>query len=63
VKHDLLNDGGLGLVRFKMFLSRTAKHTSSVMKVKARKSYDNNLINDTRDYAAICQLTEPLDTP
>jgi hypothetical protein len=38
VKHGLLNDGGLGLLRFKM-LSYTAKHTSSVMKVKARKSY------------------------
>jgi hypothetical protein len=40
VKHDLLNDSGLGLLRFKILLSRTAKHTSSVMKVKARKSYD-----------------------
>ena len=41
VKHGLLNDGGMGLLRVKMLLSRTAKHTSSVMKVKARKSYDN----------------------
>ena len=53
VKYGLLNDGGLGLLRFKM-LSRTAKHTSAVVKVKARKSYD---------YLVICQLTEPLDTP
>jgi hypothetical protein len=41
VKHGLLNDGGPGLLRFKMLLSRTAKHTSSVMKAKARKSYGN----------------------
>jgi hypothetical protein len=40
-KHGLLNDGRLGLLRFKMLLSRTAKHKWSVMKVKARKSYDN----------------------
>jgi hypothetical protein len=37
VKHGLLNGGGLGLLRFKMLL-RTAKYTSFVMKVKARKS-------------------------
>ena len=41
VEHGLLNDGGLGLLRFKILLSRTAKHTSSVMKVKARRSYGN----------------------
>lgn len=41
VKHGLLNDGGLGLLRFKVLLSRTAKHTSFAMKVEARKSYGN----------------------
>ena len=41
VNHGLLNDGGPDLLRFKMLLSRTAKHTSFVMKVKARKSHGN----------------------
>jgi hypothetical protein len=31
------NNSGLGLLGFKMLASRTTKHTSSVMKVKARK--------------------------
>jgi hypothetical protein len=37
VKHGLLNDGGLGLLRFKMFLSHIVKHTSSVIKVKSQE--------------------------
>ncbi len=60
VKHILLNNGGLGLLRFEMLLSRTAKHTSSVIEAKARKSYSNKR---PHDYLVTCQLTERLDTP
>ena len=47
VKHDLLN----GLLRFKMLLSRTAEHTSSVMRQKPGKA---TIMNDTHDYLVIC---------
>jgi hypothetical protein len=39
LKHGLLNDGGLVLLRFTMLLSRTAEHTSSATKAEARKRY------------------------
>ncbi len=60
LKHGLLNDGELGLLRFTMLLTRTAENTPSATKVKAKKGYK---INDTHNYLIICQLTETLDTP
>ncbi len=39
LKHGLLNDGELGLLRFTMLLTRTAENIPSATKVKAKKGY------------------------
>ncbi len=39
LKHGLLNDGELGLLRFTMLLTHTAENIPSATKVKAKKGY------------------------